>query len=607
MAEDEPLLQRAPAAPRRVAPPVDPAAEAAAAALAAAAADDSDEAELAVEAAAAAAPGALAALLSAARALPWHDFDTPARRLQEASRLLARFSRAPAAVADDAPLCEDDDDDAADAAQTAAAAAAAAARAAVAGTAPLPLASCDDVRAAVALLLLLARELPVAQVAPQVGRRLARATGAGALLDFAACEPCARAIALRGCFRLLRRMALRGVALGDAATGVADCLAALTTEAQQLAAWRADLRAPAGAVGSLLLPATLCSAARRDAVEERLEDDQSLLAASLRYLAAAMRAHWRAPGAHALLRGDLLARLLDGAGGAADAQLRRAVLEVARAGARPLRAPPCDVDSDMDDGAYSDALAAWSAQAEAVRTTERSWAQQLTGTVLPAMLSLLEADYPSRARAPAPGAAPPAPASRLPGGSGCEAPLVRAVGETLAAGLRTTALTWHAVEAIALAPHAPADFWRRAGPTPRLLAARLFAAAVAALPATHASTEPAPLLRAWIMAVADHQHSRARSAVDAAKALTAALARCAATAPLFSSHATKALHEPPPADARRAVSWERRRVDAVEAVAKAASEQQSAAVAASSWAPALIDAVDTRCVLACIAHRIECC
>ena len=604
MAEDAPPMQRAPAPPRRVAPPADPAAEAAAAALAAAAADDSDEAELAVEAAAAAAPGALAALLCCARALPWHHFDTPARRLQEASRLLARFSRAPAAVADDAPGGDDDDDDAADAAQTAAAAAAAA-RAAVAGSAPLPLASCDDVRAAVALLLLLARELPAAQVGAQVGRRLARGAGAGALLDFAACAPCARAIALRGCFRLLRRMALRGVALGDAASGVADCLAALTAEAQQLAAWRADLRAPAGAVGSLLLPAALCPAARRDAVEERLEDDRALLGASLRYLAAAMRAAWRAPGAHCLLRGDLLARLLDGAGGAADAQLRRAALEVARAAARPLRPPPCDVDSDMDDGAYSDALAAWAAQAEAVRATERAWAQQLTGTVLPALLALLEADYPSRARAPPPGAAPPAPASRLPGGSGCEAPLVRAVGETLAAGLRTAALTWHAVEAIALAPHAPADFWRRAGPTPRLLAARLFAAACAALPPTHA-TEAAPLLRAWIMAVADHQHSRARAAVEAARALTAALARCAATAPLFSSDAARALHEPPPADARRAVSWERRRVDAVEAVAKAASEQQAAAVAASAWAPALIDAVDTRCAHGCCAHRMDC-
>ena len=614
MAEDEAPLRGAPttaAPPRRPAPPVDPEAEAAAAALAAAAADDSDEAELAVEAAAVSAPGALAALLTAARALPWSSFDTPARRLQEASKLLSRLSRAPAAVADDAGEDDDDDDElggSATGSAEAAASAAAAARAAAAGGAPLPVVSCDDARAAVALLLLLARELPAAQVGPQVARRLARCTGAGALFDFAACSPCARAIALRGCFRLLRRLALRGASLADAAGGVNDCLAALATEAVALHAWRADLRSPPGAVGSLQLPAAYTAAQRRDAVEERLEDDTALLAASLRYLAAAMRTHGRAPGAGALLRGELLSRLLDGGCGAADAQLRRAALEVSRAAARPLRPPPCpDLDSDMEDAAYSAALAAWSSAAEACRATERGWAAQLGSGVTPALLQLLEADYPSRARAPAPGTAAPALPSRLAGGSGCEAAVVRALGDVLAAGLRApSGLTWHAVEAVALAPHAPGDFWRRAGPTPRLLAARLLAAVVAALPPAHPAPDAPALLRAWLLAVGDHRHSRARAAVEAAQALTAALARCAATALLFASEAAAALHAPPPADARRVASWERRRVDAVEAVARAAAEVPVAAAAAVAWAPVLIEAVDTRCALipaAAGAHR----
>jgi hypothetical protein len=530
-------------------------------------------------------PTAFTALLASARDLPWSTY-TDARRLQEAARLLSRLSRLPAEVLEE------------DAEELAYAPAATA----VPDSGPLPLRTCDDVRDAVTLLVLLAEHLPKAHAGRQIVPRLARDGCAGALVDCKASSYMARAHVIGGKFRLLLVLAERRCAVADVeavATGIMDCVAGLATEYEELQTLRRNLGSQRAAqvIGALRLPAATDAASvanRKERVDSSLEECKWLLRVTLENATqmAALRSDAPVSGIAALWRMSLLSRLLDPRG-CFDSDLRRAIFKLVRTAAAPTRRArqPEELTLDLEDAEFNARQLAWTHwnTAETARLAmERAAAAELCADVLPCLLTLLEATHPARARAPAAGVSPVA--VQMSGGD--EKLLLCALGGVLAAGLRSGVLTPAVVEAHVLAPHAPAVFWRRVGPVPRALAARLLAVVLKEAPECLSKpAEAGMLMRAWLITVADHEDSFSPTARDAAVQLTASLKLCALTAPLF---ANVTLEDPHKEGTRM---WKIRRADAVVKVAAACGSVDLAAPLRASlplWAGALTDAVEAR-------------
>jgi hypothetical protein len=530
-------------------------------------------------------PTAFTELLASARDLPWSTY-TDARRLQEAARLLSRLSRQPAEV-----LEEEEE------------LAHAPAATAVPDSGPLPLRTCDDVRDAVTLLVLLAEHLPKAHAGRQIVPRLARDGCAGALVDFKASSYMARAHVIGGKFRLLLVLAERQCTVADVeavATGIMDCVAGMATEYEELQTWRRNLGSQRAAqvIGGLRLPAATDAASvatRKERVESSLEECKWLLQVTLENATqmATLRSDAPVSGIAALWRMSLLSRLLDPRG-CFDSDLRRATFELLRTAAAPTRRArqPEELTLDLDDAEFNARQLAWAHwnTAETARLAmERAAAAELCADVLPSLLTLLEANYPARARAPAAAGVRPVAVHMS---VYDEKRLLCALGGVLAAGLRSGVLTPAAVEAHVLAPHAPAVFWRRVGPNPRALAARLLAVVLKEAPESLSKPADAGMLmRAWLMTIADHEDSFSPTARDAAVQLTASLKLCALTAPLFAGVTLEDAHK------EGATMWKIRRADAVVKVAAACGSVDIAEPLRSSlplWAGALTDAVETR-------------
>jgi hypothetical protein len=547
-----------------------------------------EKAEKEAEDDAACGSGGLSALFEEARAWPWAEFDTP-RCLREAGQLLSRLSRQPAELCDD-PLEPNEAHDDIDAP-------------AAASRAPFRLRTCDDVRAGVALLLLLAQHLPVAQVVPQVVGRLARVNGAGALIDFRLSCTTARAIVISGMCRLLYCMAGRGCPLAGVANGVSDCIAVLVSEYEDLQKLRATLgaRRRAETIGSLHLPEATddaIGARRQEAVEQRLVEDKQLLRYALLYATGATLKFAQVPGISSLLNVGMVAKLLDPHACAFVGDVRNAALKlvyaaaarVSKSGSEPV------VSMDMDDDVFAaraEELRQWNANA-AERDAVKAHAEALCTGVLPSLLALMEAVFPCRAL-PRPAGAPLP--TFLPTDNVLAENVPRVFAAVLAAGLHSKALTWPDVERNLLLPHAPAVFWRRAGPFPRELAAQLMAHVLGkATDAVHTAVEAAALIRAWVITLADNNYSDSRRSRIIAYKATIALQRCSLTAPLLPRHDFLKWKR------HNRDEWALRRVAAVDEVAAIAAAGQlppPLLAAPPLWAGALIDAVEQRCASAC--------
>ncbi len=535
--------------------------------------------EQAAAAAATSGSGVWVALLTEAQALPWDDFDAP-RCMQEAGKLLRRFGQQPAVVGETEP------DEAPDAP-------------AATSHSMLRLRTSDDVRAGVALLLLLAHRLPKEQVKAHVVKRLARVEGAGVLVDFRLSCTTARVYVMSGLCQLLRRMAIANDSLESVASGVSSFIGVLVSEYEALQKWRPTFGAGRAAetIGSLYLPEATNTAMieqrqRRDAVEERLVEDRHLLEYALLYATDTTCKYPKVAGISLLLNIELVAKLLDPRECAFEGDVRNAALKFVIAAAARIddagSEPP--ISADMDDIMERvDEQKRWCAQAAAAK----AHAEKFCAGMLPPLLALMEAYLPFRAL-PTPAGAPPPPSLPADPRLALAENMQCVFAAVLAAGLRSKALTWPQVERNLLLPHEPAVFWRRAGEFPRAIAAQLLAHVLRKAPdGVHTAENAAGLLRAWVITLADTDRSDSmRSRVIAYK-VTRALQRCSLTNPLLSHAGVMKWGD------KERDEWALHRVAAVDSVAAAAAAGQLPAAlreAVPKWAGALIDTVEKRCV-----------
>jgi hypothetical protein len=536
--------------------------------------------------AAASGSGALVALLQQAQALPWADFDN-SRCKQEAGKLLLRFGQQPAVVGDTLPEPDDTPD-----------------APAATSHSMLRLRTSDDVRAGVALLLLLAHRLPEEQVKTQVVRRLACVTGPRVLVDFRLSCTTARVYVMSGLCRLLQHMAMRDYSLESVASGLSSFIGVLVSEYEALQKWRLKWRLTSGVrraaetIGSLYLPEATNKTMidqRWDAVEQRLVEDRHLLQYALLYATHATDKYRKvADSPSSLLNIELVATLLDPRACAVENDVRDAALKFVNAAAVCIvdagSEPP--ISMEMDDDMFSkrdEERRLWRAKAAAMK----AHAEKFCAGVLPPLLALMEAYLPFRAL-PTPVGAPPPPSLPADPRFALAENMQCVFAAVLAAGLRSKALTWPQVERNLLLPHAPAVFWQRAGEFPRAIAAQLLAHVLRKAPdGVHTAEDAAGLLRAWVITLADTDRSDSmRSRVIAYK-VTRALQRCSLTNPLLLHAGIMKWGD------KERDEWALHRVAAVDSVAAAAAAGQLPAAlreAVPKWAGALIDTVEKRCV-----------
>ena len=498
----------------------------------------------------------LGALLASARAQAWGELP-PGGALRKAAPMLSQLPKG-------AVLAEEGDESERQGVVEA-----------LAPGAKLAISRLSDLEHAADLLLLLALPgyLPDAQVRSEVVQRLT--AGPKALALFQACAPAPRLVLLEKLFMLARLLLERRCGAAEALAGLLAHLEVLASEHAQLHRELSNLGAATAAktIGSLHLPAVqskLDGFQRKTRLEERLFMDREMLEAALNMAAAVARSVRDGVGGPAapadmlqLLHGSCLTGLMVHG----DSAIRRAALRVLTALAE-LAGSPAPAAAEGGE-----------AQSELRVKGQHDTAANLVTHAWPALIQMVDSEYPLRV----PGTASSKSIGDL-------RDVRDAMGAVAAAALRHKLLPWSRVEAELLKPHGAATFWRCANSGCRTLSARLLADVVRRAPScvSAAPADPAALLRAWMVMLVDAVTTPATSDfLVALRKLTQALRCCPLVQPLFQGVTVQRLDSCP--QALRALAGNAACLADADAQLRAATPR---------WAPALVDALQTRCAVA---------
>jgi len=416
------------------------------------------------------AAGSWASVLSLARAR-WAKFDKVAHWQQELGALSRRLPVQPVALNDDEALSDADDS-------------------AASGAGPLLMQTCSDLRAVVAYMLHLARNLPAGRLG-NLTRKLCSVDGSGGLLDFAEASSRPRAIILNGITRmlLLSKDKADDAACMACAEGLDCCLSLCMDECGKLRSLELPKRRLGSDIkcGSLVLHTEQSVEDAKDDIDMRQRLNNALMASCLAFSTRLLRDGVEPPVRDKLFPLERLTRLLV-ISTDFDSALLGCALALIRADAKLLLrlvANGTDVDGS-ERQTVADACAA----------------RLLFDTAHPLLLQALLAAHPHRSIGNVHAANVD---SSLWQHHSLKKRLSSCVGAVLGLGLQLKRLSWREVKEVAMQPYPPSSFWRSASQAFKLeIATNLCTETLRAVPdpaSTQDSTGDGPLvlLDLWLV------------------------------------------------------------------------------------------------------------